>query len=86
MGSLARLLKLQWEQAGGARCSLCGVEADTLVSDLELIWIWVWNVLGVFHLCCLGNIAEAVMGTVQECSSVCHTGATLMRWLVLTWA
>lgn len=31
-------------------------------------------------------MAEAVMGTVQECSSVCHTRATLVRWLVLTWA
>ena len=29
-------------------------------------------------------MAEAVMGTVQECSSVCHTRAILVRWLVLT--
>ena len=26
--------------------------------------------LDAFHLCYLGNIAEAVMGTVQECSNV----------------
>lgn len=39
--------------------------------------------LGALYLCCLGEMARVVVGSLQGSPSVHHTGAVLVGWLEL---